>query len=264
MRIVSLVPSHTEILFALGLGEQVVGVTVHCDYPQQAIQKSKIGSFAYPEVDRIISLRPNLVLAGGKIHTSYVNELRKAGITVFDFEPSTVAYLFDAMENISQFTKTGREVVSTLKNKISLIKEKSKTQAKPKVVFIMGEHIMMTPGPTSCQYDALSISGADLISFTNDDSYVPIVWEDIVNYDPEIILACGSSQNEPMRKRCPGCKLIKRPCVRNKDSILNNPFLSRVIAIRTRRVHTIPCHFLCRTGPRLIEGMEKLNQLFEI
>jgi len=267
MRIVSLAPSHTEILFALGLGEQVVGVTAHCDHPSQALQKLKVGTFACPELTKIISLQPDLVLAGGNIHLSYVGELRRAGITVFNFEPRTVSDIFHVMKKIVEFTKTdevGSKVVAMLRDKFKLIKEKTINHANPKVIFVMGEHSLMTPGPTSCQYDALRITGATLIPFTKNFSYAPITWEDIVNQDPDIILTCGRSKNEPLRKRCPGCKLVNRPCVRDVEYILNYPLLEKVTAIRTKRVYTIPCHFLCRPGPRLLDGMEKLTRLFQI
>jgi len=142
------------------------------------------------------------------------------------------------------------------------IKEKSKNLQRPRVIFIMGENKLMTPGPASCQYDALCILGAAPIPVAENISYVSITWEEIIGYNPEIILSCGSAPGEPIKKRCPGCNLINRPCVRDVKSILNNPLLKNVIATQTGRVYTIPCHFLCRTGPRLINGMEQLAQLF--
>jgi iron complex transport system substrate-binding protein len=267
MRIVSLVPSHTEILFALGLGEQVVGVTDNCDYPMQALQIFKIGTFAFPESARIVSLHPDLVLAGGNMHLSCVRELRKSGITVFDFEPGSINDLFGFMEKIIVFTgigMAGSSTVAMLKDKLFFIKEKTKKLNRPKVIFVMGKQRLMTPGPSSCQYDALCIAGADLISFSKNDSYAPIAWEDIIDEDPDIVLICGQSENEPLQQRCPGCKLVNPPCVQKVEDILFNPYLEKVKAARTRRIHTIPCHYLCRTGPRLFSGMERLIQLFQI
>ena len=267
MRIVSMVPSHTEILFALGLGEQVVGVTANCDYPIQALQTLKVGTYAYPELARIVSLHPDLVLAGGNIHLSCVRELRKAGITVLDFEPGSINDLIGFMEKIIQLTGiggTGSSTVAMLKDKLFLIKEKTKKSTRPKVIFVMGKQRLMTPGPTSCQYDALRIAGADLISFSKNVSHAPITWEDIIDEDPDIVLACGRSENEPVKKRCSGCKLANRPCVQSVEDILFHPYLEKVKATRSRRIYTIPCHYLCRTGPRLFSGMERLIQLFQI
>jgi len=266
MRIVSLVPSHTEILFALGLGEQVVGVTANCDYPSKASGKLKVGTFGYPDSAGIVSLHPDLVIAGGSIHARCVTELRHAGITVLDFAPQSVNDLFEIMERIIEYTgayKVGGSTVAMLKDKLILIKEK-KQSTGPKVIFVMGKHRLMTPGPASCQYDALRITGASLMSFDQDVTYAPITWDDIIDGDPDIILACGKSENEPLQKRCMGCTLENRPCVQNVEDILYHPYLEKVSVIRTRRVHTIPCHYLCRTGPRLFDGMMRLTQLFQV
>lgn len=267
MRIVSLVPSHTEILFALGLEEQVVGVTANCDYPSKALGKLKVGTFGCPDSARILSLHPNLVIAGGNIHSRCVTELRQGGITVLDFAPQSVNDLFEIMEKIIKYTgayEVGSSTVAMLRDKLKLIKEKTKQSAGPKVMFVMGKHRLMTPGPTSCQYDALHITGASMMSFGEDVSYAPITWDDIIDEDPDIILACGKSENEPLPKRCPGCTLKNRPCAQSNEDILFHPYLKKVSAIRTRRVHTIPCHYLCRTGPRLFDGMIRLTQLFQV
>lgn len=267
MRIVSLAPSHTEILFALGLEEQIAGVTANCDYPPEAPGKLKVGTFARPDTAGIISLHPDLVVAGGGIHSGCVSELRRAGITVLDAMPVTVENLFAFMEQIIELTKahqTGGPAVTMLKNKYLSIKDKTKQRfTGPKVMFFMGRRRLMTPGPASCQYDALRVAGAKLMSFEENVSYAPITWDDIIDEDPDLILACGRSESEPAQKRCTGCTLENRPCVQNVEDILFHPFLEKVAAIKTRRVHTIPCHYLCRTGPRLLDGMLKLTRLFQ-
>ncbi|WP_449240841.1 ABC transporter substrate-binding protein [Desulfoscipio gibsoniae] len=265
MRIISLVPSHTEILFALGLGQQIAGVTVHCDYPAQALSKPRMGTFADPDVAGIISTQPDLVLAGGTIHKSCTEELRRAGLRVFVFEPQTVGELFIGMEKLVQHTQAGKagiQALDNLKSELQQIKEKALKHPRPKVVFVMGNRKLMTPGPASCQYNALQLAGASLMPFVEEISYVPIAWSDVSSYDPDIILSCGRSPEEPPRKRCPGCNLAFRPCDRDAASIMENPLLAQVPAVKARRVHTIPCHFLCRTGPRLLKGMKKLVALF--
>lgn len=265
MRIVSLVPSHTEILFALGLEEQVAGVTANCDYPSEAMQKLKIGTFAYPDTAAIIALNPDLVVAGGGIHASCVTELRLAGIKVFDFLPQSVSNLFKFMEEIIELTgadRVGGPTVAMCKDKLLSIKEKTKHSARPRVMFIMGKNRLAIPGPASCQYDALRIAGAGPVSLGEDVSCAPVTWEDIVDEDPEIILACGRSENQPLKKRCPGCTLENRPCVQDAAEIFQHPFLRKVAAIKTKRVHAIPCHYLCRPGPRLFDGMMDLTRLF--
>jgi iron complex transport system substrate-binding protein len=82
-RIVSLAPTHTEILFALGLADNVVGVSDYCNYPPEAKEKQKIGGFANPDIDKILALNPDLILAFGTIQKPIVKKLEVRGQKVF-------------------------------------------------------------------------------------------------------------------------------------------------------------------------------------
>lgn len=82
VRIVSLVPSATEIIYYLGLEAGLVGVTEHCNYPEEAKAKNKVGTFGYPQLARILALKPDLVLADEALHKKLIEELKRAGIKV--------------------------------------------------------------------------------------------------------------------------------------------------------------------------------------
>ncbi|NHM26662.1 ABC transporter substrate-binding protein [Desulfofundulus sp. TPOSR] len=266
MRIVSLVPGHTETLFALGLGEKVVGVTAHCDYPPQATGKEQVGLFNRPDVGRIISLRPDLVLAGGAIHRGCVEELRRAGVTVFDFAPRRVAELLEGMEEIVRITRAGeagRSVVATFRARVAGLREKVARRSRIRVLFVMGEKTLVTPGPASCQYDALRVAGAELLPAPAHEPALLLSRDGVRRFNPEVILACGRVSGEPPKKRCPGCDLPERPCVRDAAVMLNHPLLTGVDAVEKKCVHAVPCHWLCRPGPRLIDGMERVAQLLQ-
>lgn len=265
MRIVSLVPAHTEILFALGLGEQVAGVTGHCDFPREATRKPRVGHFARPKPTEIIDLKPDLVLAGGAVHRQVTAELREAGVNVIDFSPSTVDQLLDGMKEIAGLAgneAAGRQVVVSLRARVEAVKAKTAGKDRPAVLFLMGGEPLTTPGPASIQYDALYTAGAGMMTVAGGEPFVFIGWEDVVKYDPEIILACGYTPGEPRRQRCPGCKLEKPHCHRNVEEIYDYPQLAGVRAVKGRRVYPMPCHYVCRPGPRMVEGMEKLSALF--
>ena len=265
MRIVSLAPSHTEILFALGLGEQVAGVTGHCDYPAEVGGKERIGLFARPEVDKIVSLRPDLVISCGKLHQDYAAELRGAGLKVWDFFPSTVEELLGGMETLVNLTGAGEQglsAVDSLRKGIYQIKEKTKSFLRPKVFFLMFDRPATTPGPASFQYDALSLAGASLLPAEKDLSFKFVSWEMLTEFDPEIIISCGRPPGQAKQKRCLGCRVENPPCWRDVRSLLENPHLVVTRAVINKRVYPVPCHWLCRPGPRLIEGIEKLSGLF--
>ncbi|MQL52729.1 ABC transporter substrate-binding protein [Desulfofundulus thermobenzoicus] len=264
MRIVSLVPAHTEILFALGLGEQVVGVTAHCDYPPPVAAKDRVGFFNRPEPEKIMALRPDLVLAGGPIHHDCGEKLLQMGARVFHFAPRTVQELLQGMDDLAEITGAGEEghrLVAGLKERVVLLRERVRDFPRPRVMFIMGEEPLVTPGPASIQYDALGMAGAALMPAGEDKSAIFLSRDDITGFDPEIILACGQNPFAPPRKRCPGCTLKNPPCMRDVEKIKNHPLLAGVAAVQEGMVFTIPCHWLCRPGPRLIEGMERISHL---
>jgi len=265
MKIVSLAPSHTEILFALGLGEQVAGVTGHCDYPPEVKSKERIGFFACPDVGKISSLQPDLVIAYGKLHRNYAAELRGAGLKVWDFFPCTVEELLGGMETLVDLTGAGGKglsAVGSLRQRVYKIRERTKVLPKPKVFFLMFDRPATTPGPASCQYDALCLAGASLLPAEQKLSFTFVSRDRLAEFDPEIIISCGRPPGPAKRKRCPGCRVENPPCRRDVSGLMENPHLAGTRAVMNRRVYTIPCHWLCRPGPRLVEGMERLSGLF--
>ena len=105
-RIVSLAPSNTEILFALGLGDRVVGVTRYCNYPEEAKEKEEIGGGATAEIDKIIALDPDPILAFGTLQTSLITELEDKGLTVFHLYPHNVEDILESCVGIGENTGT--------------------------------------------------------------------------------------------------------------------------------------------------------------
>jgi len=143
-RVVSLAPSHTEILFALGLEDEIVGVTNYCNYPEKAEQKKKIGSFANPEIEKITALNPNLVLAFGDLQKPIVRKLEKRGQRVFWLYPHTVREALESFERIGEIV--GRPVAAhelriKVEERIKKIKEKTQSipdLKRPTVFRVMG------------------------------------------------------------------------------------------------------------------------------
>ncbi len=261
MRIVSLVPSHTEILFALGLGRRVVGVTAHCDYPPDVEKIERVGSFASPNAKKIISLCPDLVLIDSRLQGSCTEELKQAEIRVFDFCPLTPDDLFRGMKEISYIAGAGadaRQMIEELCARARRLADKTKSFPPRKLLFVMEGNILVTPGPASFQHGVFSSLGLGTYPGDCHISYIPIVWEDAARFNPDILLFCGRFPGDEEQKRCPGCLIEKRPCVRDVESVYNNPALSGVSAFRKRQIYTVPCRFFCRPGPRLLDGMEWL------
>jgi iron complex transport system substrate-binding protein len=184
---------------------------------------------------------------------------------VLDFLPRTVAELLAGMENIIEIAgagRAGRDLVASLRERTKRVEERTVLSRRPKVFFLMGEDPLTTPGPGSCQGEALTLAGAGLMPAGKG---VPVLfpsWDEVASYDPEIIIACGVTPGGLPRKRCPGCRLVNPPCARDVSDLPGRPYLAKVAAVKRGRVYPVPCHWLCRPGPRLINGIEKLFEVF--
>jgi iron complex transport system substrate-binding protein len=264
MRIVSLVPSHTETLFYLGLGEQVVGVTEHCDYPPEAGDRERVGYFGRPNLSRISSLEPDLVVAGGSVHLEIVEQLRQAGVDVFDFQPLSVVALLEGMETLLRLTADENSIsrVDSLRTRLHRLEEiGSASKQSPRLVFLAGGADMHVPGRSNWQYDAFRLCGTRPLPAAGDALFVHVTWADIKAFEPDIILACGRRGHEQPPRQCPGCNVENPPCARDIAVVQQDIVLHGVMPVRPDHVYPVACHAFCRPGPRLFAGMEWLVSL---
>ena len=119
-RIVSLAPSNTEILFSLGLDAEVVGVTDYCDYPPQVEKKGRVGSFLYPDIEKIESLKPDFILGCEPAHSDLTKKLKKRGYAVGLLDSKTVADVLEDIDEVGKLTgktKQAEELVFQLRER---------------------------------------------------------------------------------------------------------------------------------------------------
>jgi iron complex transport system substrate-binding protein len=263
MRIISIVPSFTEIIFSLGLGASLAGVTEHCDYPPETRKIDKVGTFAFPEVEKIISMRPDLVCADPLLHKNYVEKLTARGIEVYAPFMYKVDDLLNSMEYLGDLCnqkETAVRLVTLLKERLKNIRVKTTGKYRPRVFRIMSDDPVITPGPLSLQYDAIRLAGGALIPLEN-KAYVEVPWTDLANFDPQILLLCGRREGEPKRPRCKGCVSRNPMCRRQVEDIITGRW-TEITAVKNDNIFTLSCHMLCRPGVRLIDGIERLNEYF--
>jgi len=224
-RIVSLTPSNTEILFALGLGDRVVGVTTYCDYPPEAKNKPKIGDLQ-ANVEKIVSLKPDLVVAKWTMNKDAVASLRKLNVPVLCVEPESIEGVYRAIRLIAKATgtsETGEKIVAGMKAQLEQVKKKVATipPSKRLRVFIeVGDDPLYTAGSLTFIDELLNLAGG--VNIAGDiKGYQMYSMESVVEKNPDVILAPDSYyiDVEKIIQKRPGWSSIK--AVRD-GRIINN------------------------------------------
>ena len=249
-RIVSLAPSHTEILFALGLGDRVVGVTRYCNYPEEAEEKETIGGFATPEIEKIIVLNPDLILSLGSLQKSKVTELEEKGQKVFWIYPRSVDETLASFERIGALTgsnEAAQQLRQEVAARIGKVQEKLNNIPKeniPTVFRVMGLDPVGTIGGLSFQTDVYRLAGGRNIFADTDKDYFELDLEQLIRLDPDIIVICGEDEEESKRK------------------IKDQEGWGDLTAVRTDRIVVISCNLICRPSPRIGQTIEQLAKEF--
>lgn len=237
-RIISLAPSVTETLFALGLGDRVVGVTSYCDYPPEAARKEKVGDTLRPSIEKIVALKPDLVIASTSSQLEqFVRDLDKVGIPVYVSNPRDLAGVLASIEVIGEITgadRRAKELTSDMRTRINAIESGlAAVKERPGVLFILGIEPLITIGGKSFINELISRGGGDSISRGVEAEYPQYSLESAVAARPAVIfLQTGES------------KLPER--------------LNQTPAARNNRVFQLDDNLLMRPGPRIVDGLEQM------
>jgi iron complex transport system substrate-binding protein len=245
-RIVSLSPGTTEILFAAGLGDNIVGVTSFCDYPEEAKKKPKIGGMSNPSLEAVFSLKPDIVIMTTDGNPKEFNlRLQSLGIKTYVFRARTIPELPDgirkmgaALDEEESFNALALDIEEALER----VKQ-NKSGRGEKVIFVIWPEPLIVAGPGTEVDDAINILGAVNIAGNADMEYPKYSLEEILRRSPDIIFI---GEGKGMEEVSSG--LLKR--------------LSSLKVVKTGKVYFVSDH-LYRLGPRVIEGIEELSQHIE-
>ncbi|MDR2720010.1 MAG: cobalamin-binding protein [Nitrososphaerota archaeon] len=250
-RIVSLAPSSTEALFAVGAGDQVIGVTDFCDYPQAVItgketgRITSIGNYWMPAIEPIIALEPDLVIAcGGGASDEAASKLRSMGYTVIVLDPHTVNDVINNLDVVGKATGHEKEAISVMDSlyaRVDAIANKiADITDKPKIYVEISDDPLMTVGPDSYMEDLIVLAGGKNIF---DDALTPypvIGSEGVISKNPDIILSAFT----PI------------------DSFSARSGWSSINAIKNDQVYKLEDDGIyVRPGPRFIDALEDLSQI---
>jgi len=200
-RIVSVAPSITEILFALGAGDQVVGVTTYCNYPEAAKAKPKIGGYTTPSLETILGLRPDQVIMM-KNRPDVAQKLRQAGIDVTELQPENLAGIYESIRTIAEkigVPARGRSLIQSIEGQLHGIASEKGDGPKRKVLFIVGR----TPGAVSDLIavgrgsyisELIALAGADNVFADAGVPYPKVNMEDVIRRNPDVIIDMGHNE----------------------------------------------------------------------
>jgi iron complex transport system substrate-binding protein len=244
-RIVSLAPGHTETLYALGLGDRVVGVTAYCNYPAEAAEKTQVGDFAGVDLELVVGLDPDLVLASTLQMGDVVPALQEHGIAVVVATPESVLEVLTTIDLIGQITGrqgTAEALVSALRERIDAVQQAVQDAPRPTVFWELGAELY-TVGPGSFVDDLITVAGGQNVAADADSPWPQLSVEAIILKDPQVIVLADHNYGE------------------TAEMLKERPGWSEISAVREGRVIEITNDdIVSRPGPRIVEGLEFLAQ----
>lgn len=251
-RIVSLAPSNTEILFAVGAGSQVVGRDEFSDYPPEAASISSVGgSFGEYSSEAILALKPDLVLAAEINPPELVKQLEDLGLTVYYLKnPLTIEEMYGNLEIVAQLTgheKEAGELVESLKKRVAAIDEKIMPLSSRVPVFYEIDATdaskPYTYGPGTFGDLLISRAGGYNIGGSLTDAYPQISLEQLVVANPAVIVLGDSMWGV------------------TPESVKGRPGWETIAAVQNDLIFPFDDNLVSRPGPRLVDGLEQLAKL---
>lgn len=241
-RIVSLAPANTEIAFAVGAGDKVVAGTSYDDYPEEAKALPKIGDFANPNLEKIASFNPDLVLAAAGLQDKVLTKLQELGVQVYVVDPKTYDGTIATIENVGKLagTEDGAAVVTD-----------DMTAAQMEVQTLVGDlpeattfleiysEPLMTAGTDTFIDDMITIAGGENIGATAGSGFPNFSTEVLVETDPAVYIADSGSMSDP-------------------GDITKRAGFSELTAVKDGKVYVIDDSIIARPGPRLALGLKAL------
>ncbi|EFK97118.1 Periplasmic binding protein [sediment metagenome] len=243
-RIVSLNPSASEIVASLGGEDNLIGVTTFCDYPEGLKTKEKIGSVLEIDYEKIVSLKPDLVLAmkEGNREKS-VEILRSLGLNVFTLDRvRSFSDLFKNIQDCGLILDREREaakIITDMKQDIARIKEKVKDRDRIKVFWQYGENPIVSANKETLANEMIEISGGVNIAADAKIRYPRYSLEEIIKRNPQVIILTAMG-------------------LRGDEAKKEWGRYTTIRAVRDKRIHVIDSGLVCNLGPRLEEGLRQV------
>lgn len=242
MRIISLTPSHTEILYALGLEDQVVGITKYCDYPPETASKLKVGE-SNVSLEKVIALKPDLVLAHSFLNDTETRRLKSLGVKVLDTDPKTFADVIADIRRIGEATGASRQaekLAGSMEKAAKAIKAKTPGGRKIKTLVVIQPSPLWVAGPETFVDEMINCTNGENIAHDAKSGFNLFSSETAFARNPDVII-------------------VTRP--EDKAYFEKSSIWKKTTAVRSGNVTVIDPDLILRPGPRLVQGLEKLSAI---
>jgi iron complex transport system substrate-binding protein len=246
-RLVSLAPSITEMLYAIGLGDRLVGVTQFCDSPPEAQTKPKV-AYAQPNLESIVALQPDLVLAPREfIRADVLSKLEQLKIAAFIFDAKIIEDIPSHIQTLGRMldgSASANQVAMDLRRRLAELKSRTEHLPRPRVLYVLNSQPLITVGPGSFVHHMIELAGGANVAARAKAPYPRLNMEEVIKEDPELIVfPVGSVEGIPQGEQ----ELWRR--------------WSTVSAVRHGRFHHVPSDLMNRPGPRIAQGLERLARI---
>ncbi len=242
-RIISLAPSQTEVLAALGMATELEGITEHCDFPPEIRSRRTYGTWFAPDLNGVLAAGPDLVCTFGSHQEEARDVLEDAGVNVFHSDPGGVAASLEEIQRLADFTGRGEigwSLVTALRERLAEVSTRLASVADDErlsVFRIMNWDPLITVGPGAFQNDVISCSGGRNAYQGAAVPYPTCTLETFKAIDPEAVFFC-------------------EPFIR--EVLLGDPEWAPLRAVKNHRIFVFDCGLTCRAGPRILEMVESL------
>lgn len=241
-RIVSLVPSLTENLFALGVGDKVVGVTSWCTYPPEAQERTVVGDAFNLNVEVLLSLEPDLVLADSSLVASHIESLESFGIEVVTISPATVEEIIESMAALGAIVgkeEAGKALAAEMRERLAKLTSMVPTDSSKRVFVEIWHEPLSTVGPGSYLDELINLAGGENIAADTGQAWPQFSEELVIARDPEVVILTNF----------------------NLEEALQRPAWQGLTAYREGAVYEVNPDLYVRPTPRLLDGLAELIYL---
>lgn len=251
-RIISLAPSNTEILYALGLEDRIVGTTDYCDYPEAAKAKPRVAGYVTPDIEKIVFLEPDLILAESIHEKTVLPALEKLGLTVIVMSATSIDAVLRDIALIGQIngkSRSATELIEDMKRRINAVTAKTENLApeeRPRVMYACWHAPIWTLGRNTFIDDLIHKAGGINIFADDFEKSRVVSLEAIIEENPQVIIVSGMGTTGDLVY----------------NNIKKESRLAGIDAIRTNRVYKISdADIIERPGPRIVDGLEEVARL---